>query len=258
MTEHAASGPCNCGLRGWLPGIIHIPAREHGYRGVPAETMQATAVVMHVAQGYIRTIDDWARSPEIDGAMPHFGVDVNGVARQYVSIFEPAWHAGRLDREQPTIARFRGVNPNLQTVGIELEGFSGPRGWMTGGSAPWFFSLPVAARLSAAELVRWTNAQHGITPRLHDSLIGHHEIAPTSREYDPGPAFPWEEFLKMVQPKQGTTFPPPITGRDRSILNAIFGERFVQVQPMERTDDEDRYILRLRREWQSARERVRP
>ena len=111
-------------MKGWMPGVVKIETLNFGYSDVKPGSVRPIAIVSHVAQGYIRTLDDWARRGV--NISPQFGITRKGEIHQYVSIFDAAYHAGRLDPGvDPTWALYRpGVNPNKYTVGMEFEGFS--------------------------------------------------------------------------------------------------------------------------------------
>ena len=108
---------------GWMPEVVRIPTSYFGYPDVERGAMTPSAVVNHIAQGFIRTIDGWARAGTT--VSPHFGITRGGEIHQYVSIFDCGYHAGRLDPGQPpTWSGYQGRNPNKHSVGIEFEGFS--------------------------------------------------------------------------------------------------------------------------------------
>lgn len=112
---------------GWMPGVEHIPAREWGYAGIREDDMWPKAVMHHVMQGFRRTMDDWARSAQAEGVSVQFGINRAGEIAQYVSIWNPAYHAGDVNRPDDwgavMLGRYGG-NPNTWAVGIEWEGFS--------------------------------------------------------------------------------------------------------------------------------------
>lgn len=198
-----------------MPGIRHIEAREGGYGDVLPGEFRPVGGIMHVAQGYMTTIDDWARDDDALDAMPHFGVDRDGRARQYVSVRVPAWHAGRLDTQAgpdgyPTwslLPRSAAgwTNPNKVALGFEAEGFSAEPDYgfdyIYDDENPW----PSAMVGGLIAVIRWAFAYHGIEVRP-ETIAGHNETAPISRKNDPGRA--WPKILMLVELADNTEQPP--------------------------------------------------
>lgn len=112
---------------GWMPGVEHIPAREWGYADIREDDMWPKAVMHHVMQGYRSTMDAWARSEQAEGVSVQFGINRAGEIAQYVSIWNPAYHAGDVNRPDDwgavMLGRY-GWNPNKWAIGVEWEGFS--------------------------------------------------------------------------------------------------------------------------------------
>ena len=183
--------------RGWMPGVRRIETSHFGYTDLPRGGMRPIAVVNHVAQGYVRTLDDWARRGV--NVSPHFGITRAGEVHQYVGIFDAGYHAGRLDPgHPPTWRRYRqGVNPNRYTIGIEFEGFSAVPtygyDYVYEQARPW----PEPMVEAGIDVHRWIFRQIDIEPSS-DSVIGHSEIAPLSRANDPGPCWPRARILEAL------------------------------------------------------------
>ena len=102
----------------------------------------------------------------------HFFIRRTGEVRQYVDVFERAWHAGR--------SNFRGRDAcNDFSVGIELEGTEAQPF-----EAQQYEALgALLKRLSALLPIRW--------------VTGHEFIAP-GRKIDPGPYFDWARVAAML------------------------------------------------------------
>jgi len=184
---------------GWMPGVEHIPTPTYGYADVPAGGMQPTAIVNHIAQGYQRTFDSWARLG--NGIVSaHFTIGRAGRIVQYVGIFDPAYHAGLLDEGRPPswLGYRRGVNPNKHTMAVEHEGFSiAPNydfDYVYDAAHPW----PDAMVDASIRVQRWALATARLTASAH-TVIGHHEIAPRSRAHDPGPQWPRERIMRGLE-----------------------------------------------------------
>jgi N-acetylmuramoyl-L-alanine amidase len=231
--------------RGWAPTSIaaHVPTSVFGYADVPAGSMKPIAIVDHVMQGYKRTMD--ARAKGNYGLVAQFSVARDGSASQHASIFDPTYHAGRLDSKLPTWPLYRqGVNPNKLTVGIEHEGFSVdpgnyPYDFLYGAAHPW----PDPMIKKTIEIHEWCFEQ---APSLGkpgpQSIIGHNQIAPLSRENDPGPFFPFERIIKALN---GATDLPPVLSHTQLLLGVL--RRSGRSSPIRIDGNDDVYELRLRR-----------
>lgn len=159
----------------WMPGAErHETAAQGGY-GVAQGEMQATAVVMHVMEGWLSTMVRWAEErPAFHQASYHLGLGLDGRIVQFVPIDNPAWHAGRRDDGvNPTWPLWEpSRNPGGHTVAIAREGFA---------KDPW-----TPEQLEAApKVIAWAMEQHGIEPS-RETLIGHYELNPITRAHDPG------------------------------------------------------------------------
>ncbi|MEK9736190.1 MAG: peptidoglycan recognition family protein [Candidatus Nanopelagicales bacterium] len=186
MAEHKPpSEVCNCGIRGWMPGVVHIPSKAVG-GWHPAGKMAPIACVVHVIEGWQATMadSDWVSN----SYHATFGLD--GKIIQHVSVFDSAWHAGRLDSTDPVWAlwRGRGTNVNSYTVGISAEGSVDgveiPKAWTA-----------VQVR-SAIRFLKWLGQEAGITWNS-DTLTEHSAIAVDSRR-DPGPQWPKGDVLSSI------------------------------------------------------------
>ena len=164
-------------------------------------------VCVHIAQGYIATMENWAKmrgEPGQAGGSPkkssHFGIKRNGDITQFVSLNNRSWAAGRLDRgAPPTWSGYTpGVNPNANLIHVECEGFaedpvSYGYDYIYGAQHPW----PSAVLDSLARVSAWSLFQYGLEAN-GETLTGHYTIAPRSRANDPGPAFKWHPFRAHV------------------------------------------------------------
>lgn len=105
----------------------------------------------------------------------HLLIDRTGAVTQFVAFDRRAWHAGR--------SRFEGrENCNDFSIGIELEGTD---------------TLPYADA-QYATLAAVTRALRGRYPALDARrIVGHSDIAP-DRKTDPGPAFDWPRFHRLL------------------------------------------------------------
>lgn len=105
----------------------------------------------------------------------HLLVRRDGLPVQFVSLLDRAWHAGR--------SCFRGEEEcNDFSIGIELEGAD---------DIPYTAAqYQTLVELSQQIIAAWPE----ITP---DRITGHSDIAP-GRKTDPGPAFDWSHYRKML------------------------------------------------------------
>lgn len=190
-------------MTGWMPDVERAETAAQGGYSVEDGEMKATAVVIHVIEGWLTTMIEWARErPVHHQASYHFVVGLSGAVTQFVPIFTPAWHAGR--RDDGTPPTWSGWdpprNPGGHTVAIAREGFA---------SHDW---APVQIR-ATVEVCKWVMARHGIIPAV-ENLIGHYELNPVSRAHDPGGD--WDK-LEMIAAIIGD----PVGGRsDEEVARA--------------------------------------
>jgi AmpD protein len=106
----------------------------------------------------------------------HVLIDRDGLLTQYVPFGERAWHAGQ--------SSYCGREAcNDYSVGIELEGTD---------------ELPYTAA-QYRRLAELVSALRSSYPSLREAdVVGHSDIAP-GRKTDPGPAFDWQRFSRLVE-----------------------------------------------------------
>ena len=94
-----------------------------------------------------------------------------------MSLLDRAWHAGR--------SYFRGRPAcNDFSIGIELEGTD---------TLPYErIQYEALADLARAAMCRWPSVRP-------DRIVGHSDVAP-GRKTDPGPAFDWDGFRRLLVP----------------------------------------------------------
>lgn len=149
-------------------------------------------IVIHIQQGYATTSVSWANSGYTSASW-HFTVTKTGGVYQFLEENDGGYHAGisrlrdnGVSNPEPTFKLWKGWGRNVNTYsfGIEHEGFSGQ-----------IFSdaqIEASAKLSA-----WLCKTFNIKPD-RDHIIGHYEITLIDRADDPGPSFPWEKYIKLV------------------------------------------------------------
>lgn len=128
------------------------------------------AFVIHIAQGTLQGGYSWFNTPA-SKVSAHYMVSRDGTIWQFVKLEDTAWHAGGV--ASPTWKLLKpGVNPNLYTIGIEHEGFTGE---------PWTKAMYNAT----AELIGQISREWGI-PVDRKHIIGHYQINSTGRANCPG------------------------------------------------------------------------
>lgn len=187
------------GVRGWMPDVDHIATTMYGYGDVPPETMEPIAVINHIMQGYARTMIEWARTNSTQKSA-HFIIDRDGNITQTVSIYSPAWHAGRTAKV--TWDSFPSGNPNKYTVGIEHEGFSVDPGY--GYDFIYEDGWPDAMMEASVQVHQWILGELGLEAN-DQTVIGHNETDGVSRANDPGPAWDKSVLLAMINGDEPAT-----------------------------------------------------
>ena len=191
-----------------MPDIDHIGTTMYGYTDVPPETMKPIAVINHIMQGYARTMIDWATNNSVQKSA-HFIIDREGNITQTVSIYSPAWHAGRTAKE--SWKSFPGGNPNKYTVGIEHEGFSVDPGY--GYDYIYDGSWPVAMMDASAKVHKWILGELSLDAN-DQTVIGHFETDAVSRANDPGPQWSREDLLSRINGGGGSSSSQPSVSSD--------------------------------------------
>ena len=191
------------GSKGWMPDIDHIGTTMYGYTDVPPETMKPIAVINHIMLGYARTMIDWATNNSVQKSA-HFIIDREGNITQPVSIYSPAWHAGRTAKE--SWKSFPGGNPNKYTVGIEHEGFSVDPGY--GYDYIYDGSWPEAMMDASAKVHKWILGELSLDAN-DQTVIGHFETDAVSRANDPGPQWSREDLLSRITGSEDSSSPAP-------------------------------------------------
>ncbi len=175
---------------GWLDGVRHVASPNcdsrpnnaavellviHGISLPPGEFGGGDVDAL-----FTNTLDP-AADPyyrEIAGmrVSSHLLIDRAGAITQYVSLHDRAWHAGA--------SVFRGRSAcNDFSIGVELEGCD---------DVPYtdsqYRALAAITRL----------LQRHYPALTADNIAGHSDIAP-ERKTDPGPAFDWRRYHRMLQ-----------------------------------------------------------
>jgi N-acetylmuramoyl-L-alanine amidase len=155
------------------------PQGTHGRKG-----QKVIAIVNHIMEGTLAGTDAWFNSAENTGGVSaHFGVGKDGRIHQYVGLNDAARHAGIV--KNPSWALLKpDVNPNLYTIGIEHEGFSGE-------------AMPEAQFKATLALHKWLIEIFDLEVNK-DTIIGHYRINGVDKVNCPGPGFPWETLFREL------------------------------------------------------------
>lgn len=119
-------------------------------------------VVLHTTEGSYRSAVRWFLS-EASRVSAHYLIGLDGRVAQFVDEADTARHAGRV--RNPTAPLIPGANPNLYTIGIELE---------DGGDAAGVVR-PDAQYATAGQLLRQV-ADRWEIPLDRRHVVGHREI----------------------------------------------------------------------------------
>jgi N-acetyl-anhydromuramyl-L-alanine amidase AmpD len=160
--------------------IVSKPVRNYspGRAGYRVE-----AIVVHIAEGYLDGAYSWFDNPASQ-ASSHYMVGKGGQIWRFVNETDMAWHAGGVAFPSWVLLK-PNVNPNLYTIGIEHEGFSGE---------PWTDAM----YQSCAELIADICRRYGI-PVDRNHIIGHNLINSNGRANCPGTGVNWDRLLKTVR-----------------------------------------------------------
>jgi AmpD protein len=137
----------------------------------------------------------------------HVLIDRRGRLTQYVPFGKRAWHAGKSEHRGRSAC-------NDFSIGIELEGAD---------------RVPYRPAQYAAlvELVRALRLEYASLRKA--DIVGHSDIAP-GRKSDPGPAFNWRRFRRLLRRRslaprgsqrcQSVSSPPPSRASRRATTNS--------------------------------------
>ncbi len=137
-------------------------------------TSSIERVVLHTTEGSYNGAISWFRTSSSNVSAHYVLRKSDGQVTQMVSDDRRAWHA---------------CQNNADTIGIEHEG------------AAFNASTWTSAMLdSSARLTAWLVTEYNI-PIDRNHIVGHGEIQPSncSGRSDPGPYFPWDDYLDLVE-----------------------------------------------------------
>jgi len=174
------------------PKAAWIPSSAENYR--QGRTQPVTELVIHTTEGSnVEALHTWLTAPSEPDLSVHFAVDQAGNVYQYVDTDDTAYHAR---------------SHNSFSVGIEHVGYAGD-------PSTWTSEMVEAS----AELAAWINAQHpGIV--LDEAHVVAHGSFQDDRT-DPGPYFPWANYLTRARGYRSGNFVASIFGGGRSSVVVV-------------------------------------
>lgn len=173
-------------------GTVWKPSPNYNSRGGRGPRF----VVIHTCEGSYAGCVSWLRNRR-SGVSAHYVVNDDGSEiSQLVEEENRAWHIGARYRSRLNSGRMtelEGQSSNTYSVGIEHAGRAAQPRWNDG------------LIQASARLVRGITDRHSI-PKDRYHIVAHGQLQPESR-VDPGPNWPWTEYLALIS--GGATTPPP-------------------------------------------------
>lgn len=180
------------------------------------------AIVDHITDGTASSVDDWFTSDNNNESSTHFMVLRNGEIHQYVQIERMAWGNGldiqhNLRAATAPIVYDKKVNPNLYTVSIEHEGYTGNGRDGTLTEAQFQASVWLHFYIRDYVVRKW-----GVVIPLDSyHVIGHCHINKESKPNCPGPSFPWQRLYAALN--GGEVVSAPIQGPELAFSDVPAG-----------------------------------
>ena len=157
----------------WKP-VKNFSTGRSGYK--------TEAIVIHIAEGWLAGGYSWFNNAE-SKVSSHYMIGKSGEIWQFVKDEDTAWHTG--SPSNPTWSKLKNnINPNLYTIGIEHEGFTGE-----------LFTNEMYEATSSllAELSQKWQIQLS-----RDTVIGHNQINQTSRDRCPGTGVDLNKLINLA------------------------------------------------------------
>ncbi len=185
--DFAALGPLNLGINSvdygpavWRPSP-NFNSRPAGTAGKPS------MVIIHSCEGSYSSCWSWLAN-SASGVSAHYVVRENGSEiTQLVTEANRAWHIGatyNCSLNGNVECGRNGTSSNNFTVGIEHGGFASQASW------------PASQLEASAKLVCDISKDRGI-PRDRFHIVAHGQLQPATRT-DPGPNWPWTDYINRV------------------------------------------------------------
>ena len=148
--------------------------------------MKVDCIVLHIAQGSIQALHNWAVSPNNKSSSWHYGIAKDGTIYHYCPNQLAAWTQGRVLNPTAWIVKdkYKGINPNRYCIGIEHEGLTGQ---------PWTDKMYKAD----AEVIKYLCKTYDI-PMDRKHIIGHYEIDSVNKRGCPGTGFSFDKLFNLL------------------------------------------------------------
>ncbi len=180
------------------PAAIWRPSPNYSAR--PSGTAPSM-VIIHTCEGGYAGCWGWLKN-SASGVSAHYVVNESGSeVTQLVREAQKAWHIAATydcNRNGGTQCGKNGQSSNNFTVGIEHGGYGSQASWSAG-------LIDTSAKL-VCDITR----SHNI-PRDRNHIVGHGQLQPYNRT-DPGPNWPWADYIDRIRNHCGTANPPPPPG----------------------------------------------
>jgi len=169
----------------------------------------ALAVVIHIMEGSLASCDAWFANPTSQ-ASANYGVGKDGTIHCYVDPFAPApdwaWANGVLANPDATVqilvahgtSLYGNVSPNVYTVSIETEGYTGD-------------PVPDALLAAVTHLTAYLCEQFDV-PADRSALLGHYQFDAVNRPHCPG--WSGDTWMQFVAGVTTLLYPPTDPGAD--------------------------------------------
>ena len=155
------------------PGASWVPAYTGNYSNYSRGRNDVKYIVLHTTQGSYAGAISWFQNPSANVSAHYVIRSSDGRVTQTVREEDVAWHAGNWTY-------------NLQSIGIEHEGWVNQAGWYTDNMYR-----------SSAMLVRRLAEKYSI-PLDRKHILGHRDV-PGATHTDPGPKWDWDYFMGLVR-----------------------------------------------------------
>ena len=157
-------------------------ARPGGAAGDP------NLVIIHTCEGSYSGCWSWLTNANA-GVSAHYVINNSGSEiSQLVAESRKAWHIGasyKCSLNNNVDCNLNGTSSNSFTIGIEHAGYSNQSSWDQG-------------LLDASAALVCDITQDQSIPRDQYHIVGHGQLQPYNR-VDPGPNWPWSDYLNSVQ-----------------------------------------------------------
>jgi N-acetylmuramoyl-L-alanine amidase len=170
----------------WRPSP-NFNSRPSGSAGVPQ------MVIIHTCEGSYSSCWSWLTN-SASQVSAHYVVKENGSEiSQLVTEANRAWHIGasyNCSLNSSVLCSLNGVSSNHFTIGIEHGGFASQS------------SFPTTQIEASAKLVCDISKGRNI-PRDRFHIVAHGQLQPATRT-DPGPNWPWTDYINRINANCGT------------------------------------------------------